>query len=142
MKIKVILAIIFASSIIVNIFTISKIIDNNKSVSKVEQVGVPIYADGVIDFIYHTQDNEYVIEYNDNQSNFTKDDMLYNEDYKYYYLEIYVDSSEFYDYLKFYNTVNRYDSNFFKPNINFGIIKDSIGEEGDITYYYRLVKNC
>ena len=101
---------------------------------------ISLYADGVIDFIYHTQDSEYVIEYDDEDS-FDPDNMIYNNTFGYYYIEIYCDSNDFYEYLNWYNTLNRYDDRFKCSNATFGILEDSLIEsDGSITYYYHLQK--
>ena len=100
--------------------------------------GISIYPDGVIDFIYHTQDGEYVIEYDDEDA-FDQDNMIYNNDFGYYYIEIYCDSADFYEYLNWYAQLNRYDDRFKCSNVTFGIIEDSLIEsDGSITYYYHL----
>lgn len=93
------------------------------------------FADGVIDFIYHTQDNEYVIEYDDPDA-FDPDDMIYKKDGDYYYIEIYCDSNIFFDYLSWYNKHTNKDPEFYEPSDEFFIEEDYIGDER----YYKLVK--
>lgn len=101
---------------------------------------IPFYADGVINFIYHTQDNEYVIEYGDDDA-IDQEAMLYNDRYGYHYAKIYCDSADFYEYLNWYNTLNRYDERFRCSNATFGIYEDSIVEyDKSVTYYYHLQK--
>lgn len=93
------------------------------------------FADGVIDFIYHTQDNEYIIEYDDPDA-FDPDDMIYKKDGDYYYIEIYCDSNIFFDYLSWYNKHTNKDPEFYEPSDEFFIEEDYIGDER----YYKLVK--
>ena len=93
------------------------------------------FADGVIDFVYHTQDNEYVIEYDDPDA-FDPDDMIYKKDGDYYYIEIYCDSNIFFDYLSWYNKHTNKDPEFYEASDEFFIEEDYVGDER----YYKLVK--
>lgn len=98
---------------------------------------VLFYPDGVIDFIYHTQDNEYVIEYDDPDA-FDSDNMLYHNDGGYYYIEIYCDSTLFFEYLNYYNNLGgNKNPEFFDASEEYFIEEDYF-EDG--TPYYKLVK--
>lgn len=94
------------------------------------------FADGIIDFVYHTQDNEYVIEYDDPDA-FDSDNMKYNKDYNYYYIEIYCDSVLFFEYLSYYSTITNKDIEFFEASDEYFIEEDYLS---DGTSYYKLVK--
>ena len=94
------------------------------------------FADGIIDFVYHTQDNEYVIEYDDPDA-FDSDNMKYNKDDNYYYIEIYCDSALFFEYLSYYNTITNKDPEFFDASEEYFIEEDYLS---DGTPYYKLVK--
>jgi len=94
------------------------------------------FADGIIDFIYHTQDNEYVIEYDDPDA-FDSDNMKYNKDDNYYYIEIYCDSALFFEYLSYYSTITNKDPEFFDASEKYFIEEDYLS---DGTSYYKLVK--
>ena len=94
------------------------------------------YPDGIIDFVYHTQDNEYVIEYDDPDA-FDPDNMIYNQDSNYYYIEIYCDSTLFFEYLSYYNTITNKDPEFFDASEEYFIEEDYLS---DGTPYYKLVK--
>lgn len=96
---------------------------------------VLFYPDGVIDFIYHTQDNEYIIEYDDPDA-FDPDDMVYKLDGNYYYIEIHCDSAIFFDYLNWYNKHTNKDSEFYEASDEFFIEEDYVGDER----CYKLVK--
>ena len=98
--------------------------------------GIMLFPDGVIDFVYHTQDNEYVIEYDDPDS-FDIDNMIYSQDGNYYYIEIYCDSTLFFEYLSYYNTLTNKNPAFFEPSEEFFIEEDYLQ---DGTSYYKLVK--
>ena len=93
------------------------------------------FADGIIDFIYHTQDNEYIIEYDD-QDAFDIDDMVYTKDGNYYYIEIHCDSAIFFDYLNWYNKHTNKDPEFYESSDEFFIEEDYVSDER----YYKLVK--
>ena len=94
------------------------------------------FADGIIDFVYHTQDNEYVIEYDDPDA-FDSDNMKYNKDDNYYYIEIYCDSALFFEYLSYYSTIINKDTEFFDASEEYFIEEDYLS---DGTPYYKLVK--
>ena len=96
--------------------------------------GISIYPDGVIDFIYHTQDGEYVIEYSDEDA-FDQESMINNGEY--FYIEIFCDSAIFFDYLNYYNTLTNKDSKFFESSEGFYIVEDYL-EDGEM--FYRLRK--
>lgn len=95
------------------------------------------FADGIIDFVYHTQDNEYIIEYDDPDA-FDTDNMLYHNDGDYYYIEIYCDSTLFFEYLNYYNSLggNR-NPKFYEASEEYFIEEDYLKDE---TPYYKLVK--
>ena len=93
------------------------------------------FADGVIDFVYHTQDFEFVIEYDDPDA-FDPDDMIYKQDGNYYYIEIHCDSAIFFDYLSWYNKHTNKDPEFYEASDEFFIEEDYVGDER----YYKLVK--
>ena len=95
------------------------------------------YPDGVIDFIYHTQDNEYVIEYDDPDA-FDSDNMLYHNDGGYYYIEIYCDSTLFYEYLNYYNSLGGHKNPKFYEASEEYLIEEDYLKDG--TPYYKLVK--
>lgn len=91
----------------------------------------------VIDFVYHTQDNEYIIEYDDPDA-FDIDYMTYSKDGDYWYIEITCDSNLFFDYLSYYNSLNGYkDSRFNEASDEYFIEEDYLK---DGTPYYKLVK--
>lgn len=95
------------------------------------------YPDGVIDFIYHTQDNEYVIEYDDPDA-LDPDNMLYHNDGGYYYIEIHCDSALFFEYLNYYNSLGGHrNPEFFDASEEYFIEEDYLEDE---TQYYKLVK--
>ena len=95
------------------------------------------YPDGIIDFVYHTQDNEYVIEYDDPDA-FDPDNMIYNQDSNYYYIEIYCDSTLFFEYLNYYNNLGgNKNPEFFDASEEYFIEEDYLS---DGTPYYKLVK--
>jgi hypothetical protein len=98
--------------------------------------GILFFADGVIDFVYHTQDNEYIIEYDDPDA-FDIDDMIYTQDGHYYYIEIYCDSAIFFDYLHWYNNHTNKDPEFYDASDEYFIEEDYLK---DGTPYYKLVK--
>jgi hypothetical protein len=89
----------------------------------------------VIDFIFHTQDFEFVIEYDDPDA-FDPDYMIYDKETDTYYIEIYCDSLVFFDYLDYYNTLNNTMNEFWEASNRFFIEEDYIGD----TMYYRLVE--
>lgn len=91
----------------------------------------------VLDFIYHTQDNEYVIEYDDPDA-FDPDNMLYHNDGGYYYIEIHCDSVLFFEYLNYYNNLGgNKNPKFFDASEEYFIEEDYL-EDG--TFYYKLIK--
>jgi hypothetical protein len=99
--------------------------------------GILFFADGVIDFVYHTQDNEYIIEYDDPDA-FDPDNMLYHNDGGYYYIEIHCDSVLFFEYLNYYNSLGgRRNPEFFDASEEYFIEEDYLK---DGTPYYKLVK--
>ena len=93
------------------------------------------FADGVIEFVYHTQDFEFVIEYDDPDA-FDPDDMIYKQDGNYYYIEIHCDSAIFFDYLSWYNKHTNKDPEFYEASDEYFIEEDYVGDER----YYKLVK--
>lgn len=96
-----------------------------------------LFPDGVIDFIYHTQDNEYIIEYDDPDA-FDPDNMIYDSINNYYYIEIYCDSDLFFEYLSYYNNLGGYDNpEFFEASDEYFIEEDYLSDD---TPYYKLVK--
>ena len=95
------------------------------------------FADGIIDFIYHTQDNEYIIEYDDPDA-FDQDNMLYHNDGGYYYIEIHCDSTLFFEYLNYYNNLDgNKNPKFYEASEEYFIEEDYLK---DGTLYYKLVK--
>lgn len=95
------------------------------------------FADGVIDFVYHTQDNEYIIEYDDPDA-FDPDNMVYKKDGDYYYIEIHCDSTLFFEYLNYYNSLGGHKNpKFFDASEEYFIEEDYLK---DGTPYYKLVK--
>lgn len=99
--------------------------------------GILFVPSNILDFVYHPQDNEYVIEYDDPDC-FDTDNMLYHNDGDYYYIEIYCDSSLFFEYLSYYNSLNgRKDHRFIEPSNSY-FIKEEYLSDG--TPYYNLVK--
>ena len=96
-----------------------------------------LFPDGVIDFIYHTQDNEYVIEYDDPDA-FDPDNMIYDSINNYYYIEIYCNRDLFFEYLSYYNNLGGYDNpEFFEASDEYFIEEDYLSDD---TPYYKLVK--
>ena len=96
-----------------------------------------LFPDGVIDFIYHTQDNEYVIEYDDPDA-FDPDNMIYDSINNYYYIEIYCDSDLFFEYLSYYNNLGGYDNpEFFEASDEYFIEEDYLSDDEP---FYKLVK--
>lgn len=86
----------------------------------------------IIDFVYHTQDNEYIIEYYDPDMF----DMDY-EDSSYPYIEIYCDSAIFYEYLSYYGTLNRSKDAFWLASDKY-FIEERYLSTGD--KYLELIK--
>ena len=105
---------------------------NDASGEEFDTTGMLITPCYVVDFIYHTQDNEYVIEYYDPDMF----DMDY-EDSSYPYIEIYCDSTIFYEYLSYYGTLNR-DMEAFWLASNKYFIEERYLSTGD--KYLELVK--
>lgn len=95
------------------------------------------FADGVIDFIYHTQDNEYIIEYDDPDA-FDPDNMIYKKDGDYYYIEIHCDSTLFFEYLNYYNSLGGHKNPKFSEASEIYFIEEDFLENDES--YYKLVK--
>lgn len=91
----------------------------------------------VLDFIYHTQDNEYIIEYNDPDA-FDLDDMLYHNDGDYYYIEIHCDSALFFEYLNHYNSLGGHKNPKFSEASEIYFIEEDFLKNDES--YYKLVK--
>lgn len=90
----------------------------------------------IIDFIYHAQDNEYVIEYDDADV-FDPDNMLFNKSCGCYFIEIYCDSNLFFDYLVYYSTLTNKDDEFHDYSNEYFIEEEYLT---DGTMYYKLVR--
>lgn len=109
---------------------------------------IPIYADGVIDFIYCTQDEEYIIEYHDDDyfdpDNLPQTVNCVNSDYN--YVSIYCSAEYFFEYLEWYNALTtdtiiaRENPAFYASNDIFYIKEVYIDEEDTGYWYYKLVK--
>lgn len=98
---------------------------------------VLFYPNGVIDFIYHTQDNEYIIEYDDPDA-FDPDNMIYKKDGDYYYIEIHCDSTLFFEYLNYYNSLGGHKNPKFSEASEIYFIEEDFLENDES--YYKLVK--
>lgn len=95
------------------------------------------FADGIIDFVYHTQDNEYIIEYDDPDA-FDPDNMIYKKDGDYYYIEIHCDSTLFFEYLNYYNSLGGHKNPKFNEASEIYFIEEDFLENDES--YYKLVK--
>lgn len=103
---------------------------------------IPIYADGVVDFIYCTQDGEYIIEYHDDDyfdpDNLPQTVNCVSGDSN--YVSIYCSEANFFEYLIWYSTLTSKDSSFYTANDIFYITEVWIDEEENGYWYYKLVK--
>jgi hypothetical protein len=108
---------------------------------------IPIYADGVVDFIYCTQDNEYIIEYHDDDyfdlDNLPQTVNCVNGDSV---VCIYCSAKYFFEYLEWYNALTydtitaRDNPAFYASNDKFYIKEVYLDEEDTGYWYYKLVK--
>ena len=104
---------------------------------------LPLYADGVVDFIYCAQDEEYIIEYNDDDI-FDIDNLpqqpitCVSSDTQ--YVKIFCSEEYFFEYLNWYSQYNRTNDEFFAANDTFYIKEVYLDEEGYGYWYYKLVK--
>ena len=104
---------------------------------------IPIYADGVVDFIYCTQDEEYIIEYMDDDA-FDPDNIpqtvscTQNSEPV---VQIYCSEELFFEYLNWYNSLTNKDSLFFEPSDKFFIKLAHCGNPTDGYDYYKLITN-
>lgn len=105
---------------------------------------IPIYADGVVDFIYCTQDEEYIIEYMDDDyfdiDNLPQTINCTNGDSV---VSIYCSEKDFYEYLEWYNSIDspaRDQEIFYAPHETFAIKEQWVGNEENGYWYYKLIK--
>lgn len=102
---------------------------------------IPIYADGVIDFIYCTQDEEYIIEYMDDDY-FDLENLpqtincVANTDTN--YVCIYCSEEIFFDYLQWYNSTDK--NSFYSPHPDYYIAETWCGDNKNSYWYYKLIK--
>ena len=105
--------------------------------------GILMYPDGVIDFIYCTQDEEYIIEYMDEDA-FDPDNIpqtvscTQNSEPV---VQIYCSEELFFEYLNWYNSLTNKDSLFFEPSDKFFIKLAHCGNLTDGYDYYKLITN-
>ena len=109
---------------------------------------IPIYADGVVDFIYCTQDEEYIIEYMDDDyfdiDNLPQSNNCVSGDTN--WVSIYCSEEYFFEYLEWYNaltndtTIARDNPAFYASNDVFYIKEVYLDEEDTSYWYYKLVK--
>lgn len=103
-----------------------------------------MYPDGVIDFIYCTQDEEYIIEYMDEDA-FDPDNLpistscVSNADEP--VVQIYCSEELFFEYLNWYSSLTNKDSAFFEPSDKYFIKLDHVGNPTDGYDYYKLITN-
>ena len=101
---------------------------------------IPIYADGVIDFIYCTQDGEYIIEYIDDdyfdRDNLPQNINCVNSDSN--YVQIYCSEELFFKYLEWYSQLCNKMDEFFAASDTFAI-KEQYIIDSEI-YYYKLIR--
>lgn len=95
--------------------------------------GTLFFAEGVINFIYNTQEDLYIIEYNDPDA-FDSDDMDYDTLKDYYSIQIFCDSTDFFDYLHWYLSITDDDEKFYLASTKYYIESYKVGDN----YYYRL----
>ena len=108
---------------------------------------IPIYADGVVDFIYCTQDEEYIIEYMDDDY-FDIDNLpqLVNCANGDSVVSIYCSEKDFFEYLEWYNALTydtiiaRDNPAFYASNDKFYIKEVYLDEEGYGYWFYKLVR--
>ena len=102
---------------------------------------IPIYADGVVDFIYCTQDEEYIIEYHDDDyfdiDNLPQMVNCVNGDSV---VCIYCSEEIFYEYMKWYSDINRTREEFFSANEDYYIKEVWCGDVDNGYWYYSLNK--
>ena len=96
-----------------------------------------IVPSNVISFTYNTQDNEYIIQYDDPDC-FDIDYMTYSKDGDYWYIEITCDSNLFFDYFAYYNSLGGYKDPKFNEASTIYFIEEDFLKNGDS--YYKLVK--
>jgi hypothetical protein len=96
-----------------------------------------IVPSNVISFTYNTQDNEYIIQYDDPDC-FDIDYMTYSKDDDYWYIEITCDSNLFFDYFAYYNSLGGYKDPKFNEASTVYFIEEDFLKNGDS--YYKLVK--
>lgn len=103
---------------------------------------IPMYADGVVDFVYTPVDDLYSIEYND-QDAFDYDNLQFNGDEWYGdFIIIECDKELFFEYLEWFNTVTDDKSDaYYDMNDNFYIKEVITPVEGGQNYRYYLAKH-
>ena len=105
--------------------------------------GILMYPDGVIDFIYCTQDEEYIIEYMDEDA-FDPDNIpqtvscTQNSEPV---VQIYCSEELFFEYLNWYNSLTNKDSAFFEPSDKYFIKLAHVGNPTEGYDYYKLITN-
>ena len=101
---------------------------------------IPMYADGVVDFIYCTQDGEYIIEYMDDDyfdyENLPQNVNCVNSDSN--YVQIYCSEKDFFVYLEWYSQLCNKMDEFFAASDTFAI-KEQYIIDSEI-YYYKLIR--
>jgi hypothetical protein len=112
---------------------------------------IPIYADGVVDFIYCTQDYEFIIEYQDDdyfdmdnpqQMSNTVNCASSDENL----VCLYCSEEIFFEYLEWYNALTndeviaRDNPEFYAPSDKFYIKEQWVGDVDNGYWYYKLVK--
>lgn len=105
---------------------------------------IPIAPEGVIDFIYCTQDNEFIIEYMDDDF-FDTDNLPFQqtccpEDEEVKYIQLFCSEEVFYEYLAYYGGLDRHDEEFHAYSRKFFIDIEFFEDEDGGYYYYKLIK--
>ena len=148
-----ILTIILALALVLSVTSCTAQTSNTDSIPVMEYYdfdnipngGILMYPDGVIDFIYCTQDEEYIIEYMDADA-FDPDNLpistscaSINADEP--VVQIYCSEELFFEYLNWYNSLTNKDSAFFEPSDKYFIKLAHVGNPTEGYDYYKLITN-
>ena len=106
---------------------------NDASTEVFDVPGMLMFAEGVLDFVYNPQGDEYIIEYDDPDA-LDPDNMEYDGIDDYYYIQIFCDSADFFDYLHWYLSITDENDEFYLPSTKYYIEPYKIDDD----YYYRL----
>ena len=104
--------------------------------------GIPFYADGVIDFLYCTQDGEFIIEYADDDifdyDNLPKTLTCCPDDEEIKYITIFCSEEIFFDYLNWYSSIDRHHEEFYAASDKYVIVEEWFENEDTGYFYFKL----